>query len=310
MKFLGPCRVGLVLLCLLMGLSVSVSAQSSEPVRVVTSFSILADWAELVGGAEVEVHSLVGLDDDVHAFNPAPRDLAKVAQADLLLINGLGLEGWIQRLVMSSGFRGRLVEASRGVPVIEMGTESEVEHDHAAHDHHQHGDQDPHAWLSLRAAQRYVNNIRDSLIELAPEKADQFRQRSRDYIDQLIALDQQANAKFEAIQPERRQIIVPHNAFAYLARDYDFKVHSLKGLDSSAESSAAALARVIRLSKTNNIKAIFAENISNDRLISRVADEAGVALAGYLVSGSLSATYGDSYLKLMQYNLDLILQNL
>lgn len=308
--------LSMALMCLL---SAGASARASDaPIQVVTSFSVLKDWVSEIGGARVEVYSLVGPDEDVHVFSASPRDLSRVSQADALIVNGLGLEGWINRLTRSSSFKGALVVASEGIEPIYTDLRAlqrkNLPHSHShshtkAHDHNS-GQVDPHAWLSLNMAEVYVQNIAEGLSRIAPSYRQEFEQRKQDYLKRLKNLEQNLAVSFASIAPERRQVVVPHNSFAYFARDYQLRFHSLKGINTSSEASAASFATIVRTVKRQKIYAIFGENIANDRLISRVAREADLVLGGKLISGALSPSNAPTYLKMMEHNASLILKAL
>lgn len=287
----------------------------AKPVSVVTTFSILADWVEQVGGEQVRVHSLVGADEDVHVYQASPADVQVISQADLLVMNGLGLEGWLGRLIDSSAFRGERVIASKGLQGISQSVLA-TGHDHGHHHgHHQHDlspnaenyiPSDPHAWLSLKAAIIYLENIEHALIQIAPQHHDYFHQRTQAYIDKLNALAQRMTAQIQAIPAAQRRIVVPHNAFAYMARDFELEVFSLQGLSTDAETSAAHMAYLLRTIQAKQVKAIFSENVMNNRLIQQVASEAKLALGGPLISGALSKSLAPNYLAMMQHNLEQI----
>ena len=301
---------------------------TSEPINVVASFSILADWVEVIGASEVNVQSLVKKDEDVHVYKTTPQDMAQLSKADLLVVNGMNLEGWMGRIINASGYTGDMLVASRGIDVLNAGA-TDHDHHHKGHGHGKvkekasqrlldkasnsqrsiigrSGYVDPHAWTSLREARVYVGNIAAALSQLRPEHAGLFESRKADYLSKLDALDQRAQDAFSAVPKERRNIVIPHNAFNYLARDYGFSVHSLSGLTTRSESSAQRVAMIVRAIRKANITAIFSENISNTKLINQVQNETSVKVSGTLISGALSEEKAPSYLKMMEYNLELL----
>jgi len=318
---------------ILVGLFVILSLASSiatanAPVRVVTSFSVLADWVEQVGGEHVNVSSLVGNDEDVHVYKPTPKDMGDLSKANLLIINGLGLEGWMNRIIEASNFSGALLVASEGIEVLVMDEEHDHDHsdhhkhDHDKHDHDKHGHDkhvgegsdkaaiDPHAWTSLTQAAVYVSNIRDQLVSLKPEYKDYFAARAASYIEQLNDLDHYAEHALESVPASKRNIVIPHNAFAYLARDYDLDVHSISGLSTKADVSAHQVATIVRIIRKDGITAIFNENIANTKLIEQVRNETGVVVSGTLISGALSDQIAPTYIDMMKYNLKLMTEAL
>lgn len=261
--------------------------QRARPLKVVASFSILADMVREIGGPAVEVVALVGPNADAHVFEPSPADVRRLAAADLVVVNGLGFEGWIDRLVQASGYRGPLVVASDGVPGRTLG----------------HGP-DPHAWQDLTHAQRYVSNLRQGLTRAQPGHAAEFERRAADYTERLKALDRQARARFDAIPADRRRVITSHDAFGYFGAAYGIQFLAPQGVSTDSEPSAATVARLIDQIRSEKVRAVFVENITDPRLVERIAREGGVHVGGRLYSDALSlpGTEADTYLKFFACN--------
>ena len=265
---------------------------ANEPLKVVASFSLLADMVAQVGGDAVTVHALVGADADAHAFTPAPADAQRLAQAGLIVVNGLGFEGWIDRLVRAGGSEAPGVGGGEGVNVRRIGQVT-----------------DPHAWQSLVAAQRYVDNIRAALVAARPAQAGAINARAADYTAQLAALDASVRGRLAAIPPGVRKLVTSHDAFGYMADAWSLDMRAAQGWTTAGEASAADVARLIRQLKAQKVRALFVENISDPRLIERIAREAGATVGGTLYSDALSppGTRADTYLKLMAHNADTLL---
>lgn len=292
------------------------ASQTQSPLKVVATFSILADMVKQVGGDEVSVVSLVGPDADAHVFNPSPTDAKALAQADVVVMNGLGFEGWIERLIKSSGFKGQLVVASKGIKPLELEAEphdqakekqaaqSKHTHDH----HHDHEGQDPHAWQNLRNGMIYAKNIQQALVKARPQSQAVIDAQAKTYIDQMSELDQQAKAKLRQIPPDDRRILSSHDAFEYFAQAYGVKFFGLQGWTTDREASAADMAKLVREIRRDKVRALFVENMSDPRLLQRVAEEAGVKIGGKLYSDSLSppGSAADTYLKMFSYNVNQI----
>ncbi len=255
--------------------------------RVVASFSILADLARNVGGDVVEVTALVGPDADAHVFSPSPVDAKRVAEADLVLVNGLGFEGWMARLVRASGYRGPVVVASAGITPRSQGRES-----------------DPHAWQDLSHVRRYVQNLRDAFAQARPADATAFAQRAAQYDERLGALDTELRRTFGAIPPTSRRVITSHDAFGYFGAAYGIEFLAPQGMSTDSEASAAAVARLIEQVRRQGVRAVFVENISDPRLLDRIVREGGARVGGRLYSDALSppGTEADTYLKLFEHN--------
>jgi len=260
---------------------------AGHPLRVVASFSILADMAREVGGDAVEVTALVGPDADAHVFEPRPADVRRLAGADLVVVNGLGFEGWLERLVAASGYRGPVQVASAGIAPRLLGAGP-----------------DPHAWQDLALAQRYVANLRDALARARPELAAVFEARAADYTARLRNLDREVRARFDAIAPAQRRVITSHDAFGYFGAAYGIEFLAPQGTSTDGEASAAAVARLIDQIRGERVRAVFIENISDPRLIERIAREGGVHVGGRLYSDALSrpGTAADTYLRLFDAN--------
>lgn len=292
------------------------SANVQKPLRVVASFSILADMTKQVGGEHVQVQSLVGPNSDAHVFDPSPRDAKALAQADVVVINGLGFEGWMDRLIKSSGFKGVLVVATEGIKPLESHEQEHLpatdKHDHKhdhEHDHkHDHGDADPHAWQDLRNGVIYAQNIAVGLMRARPALAKEIGLQTQQYVQQIKLLDQKARAKLDEIPKEQRRVISSHDSFQYFAKAYDVQFLGLQGWTTEREVSAADMAKLVREIRQDKVRALFVENMSDSRLLQRVAQEAGAKVGGKLYSDALSppGTAADTYLKMFSYNVDQI----
>lgn len=307
-------------------------AHAAEPLQVVTSFSILADMVEQVGGEQVEVTSLVGADSDTHVFSPSPSDAMRLAEADLVVFNGLQFEGWMQRLLDASEYDGTLVVASDGIETLagdahdhghlghdDHHADHADEHhgdDHAGHggEHHDehaghdaHGGVDPHAWLDVERGQQYVVNIRDGLIETDPANAEAYRENTERYLAELEALDDEIHTLIESIPESQRVVVTGHDAFGYFSDAYAVRFLSPVGLNTAAAPSAADMGRLVDVIRDNNVQALFHENITSPALIRQLAEEAGLPIAGTLYSGAL-ASEGEaaSYIGMMRHNATLM----
>ena len=310
-----------------------VQANPTPPIDVVASFSILANITEEIGGPLVNVTTLVGPDADSHVFNPSPADAKSLARAQVVVINGLGFEGWIDRLVKSSGFKGKLVVASNGVKPLDFKEETKShapeqkdshDHshkhshkpktDHGKHDHakHDQGEVDPHAWQDLKNGKIYAENIRAALVAVLPTARDEINARAKYYIDQIEALDQDSRMRLNAVPAEQRRVVSSHDAFGYFAQAYDVEFFAAQGWSTDREVSAAHMATLIREIRKDKVHALFVENMSDPRLMQRIAEETGVRIGGKLYSDALSApgTAADTYLKMFSSNVNAILQTI
>ncbi|MGC3872129.1 metal ABC transporter solute-binding protein, Zn/Mn family [Halomonas sp. GXIMD04776] len=299
-------------LALLLALSLNVT-QAAEPLRVVTSFSILADMAKQVGGEQVDVTSLVAPNSDIHAFSPSPTQARSLGQADILIFNGLQLEGWLKRLIDASDYAGVRVTASDGItPLVSDGHASGASEDEHEDGHdHGHGEADPHAWLDVARAQQYVVNIREGLIEADPSNAARYRDNAERYLEQLEELDQDIRASMAAIPEAQRVVVTGHQAFGYFADAYHVRFLSPAGLSTAAAPSAADMARLIDVIRDNQVPALFLENNANPGIIEQLAEETGLPIAGTLYSGALASDgEASTYVGMMRHNATLLSKGL
>lgn len=267
---------------------------------VVASFSILADLARQVAPPGVEVLSLVGPDSDVHGFRPSPAQGRQLAPADLVIVNGLGFEGWIDRLIKASGTRAPVVVASAGVTPRRAAAPDAHGHQHA----HEHGGVDPHAWQDPARVRVYVRNIAAAMAQRWPAQRAEIEARRDAYLAKLAALETQLRAEIDRVPRAERRVITSHDAFGYLGEALGVDFITAQGWNPEAQPSAAATARLIRQIRDQKVRAIFVENVSDPRLMERIAREGGARVGGVLYSDALSGPQGPaaSYLDFMAHN--------
>ncbi len=283
----------------------AVPAFAADRLPVVASFSILGDMVGRVGGDRVAVTTLVGPDGDAHVYEPAPNDVKTVAAAKLLVVNGLGFEGWMDRLAEASGYGGPVTVASTGVAPREM---AEDDDDHAEtegqadHDHH---GVDPHAWQDVANAIVYVKNIAAGLDAADPQGKATYDANAAAYAAELEALDAAARAAMAALPAERRKIITSHDAFGYFGAAYGLDLLAPEGVSTESEASAADVARIIRQIREDAIPAIFVENIKDRRLIEQIAAETTAVVGGELYTDALSEKDGPAptYVDMIRHNI-------
>ena len=280
-------------------------APAADKVKVVASFSIMADLVRQVGRDHVDVTALVGPNTDMHVFEPNPSDAKTLASANLVVINGLGFEGWADRLVKASGFKGATVVASAAIKPLAAA-------DHGGHRHggkaQAHGRYDPHAWQAVANVKIYVSNIRDALIVVNGSNRESYTAAAADYLKRLDALEIDIKAAFEGLPKPQRRVITSHEAFTYYGAAYGIEFLAPQGVGGDAEATAKAVAALVRQIKRERVKAVFVENISNPRLIEQIARETGVRIGGALYSDALSGPSGPAatYIDMMRYNTRLL----
>jgi len=299
------------ILCAALALALPQAAWAQAPIKVVATFSILGDMVRQVGGDRIALTTLVGPDGDAHVFQPAPGHARAVAEATVVFVNGLGFEGWMERLVQSAGYKGPVVVATKGIQPQKSAEEEKGGHGHshggkkAAHDH---GAVDPHAWQDLRNAQLYVDNIAAGLAQADPAGAAAYWTNAEAYKKELAALDAWVKAELGQVPKARRKVITSHDAFGYFASAYGVMFLAPVGISTDAEPSAKQVAGLIRQIKKEGVSALFVENITNPKLIEQIGKEAGVRPGGALYSDALSkpGAGADTYAGMFRHNVALL----
>lgn len=263
-------------------------ACSAERLNVVASFSIIGDFVRNVGGDSVDVTTLVGPDGDAHVYSPTPADAKRVADAKLVFVNGLGFEGWLSRLLKSAGGKASVVTVTTGITPLKLRSEA-----------------DPHAWQSVANAKIYVANIRNALAAAAPEQAERFTANANAYLAELDALDREVRDAVAKIPESRRKVISTHSAFGYFANAYGIAFIAPVGVSTESEASARDVARIITQIRAAKIPAVFVENVTDPRLMTRISAETGARVGGTLYSDSLTGQKGDSptYIAMVRHNI-------
>jgi zinc/manganese transport system substrate-binding protein len=253
-----------------------------------------------VGGERVEVATLVGPNGDAHVYSPTPADGRRLTEAKIVFTNGLRFEGWIDRLVKSSGTKAVRIEAAKGVKPLK-GEEDGHGHGH----HHGHDGSDPHAWQSIGNAKTYIVNIRDALIAADAAGRQAYEVNASAYLKRLDEIDAEVKGLVASIPPERRRIITSHDAFRYFEEAYGIDFVSPQGVSTEAEASAKDVARIIQQIRREKIAAVFVENVSDARLMERIAKETGAKIGERVYSDALSEPNGPAgtYIDMMRHNI-------
>jgi zinc/manganese transport system substrate-binding protein len=290
MSIRSLCR-GTVIACLLAIAWTIMGQAEAKPVRVVATFTILGDMVRQVGGDGVQVTTLVGPNGDAHVYEPTPADAKSVAEADLLVVNGLGMEGWMKRLSKAASYKGPVVVASKGVKTRQMVEDGRTE-------------TDPHAWQDLANGKLYVANIAAGLAKVDPADSEVYRANADRYSRELSDLDAWVRAEIGAVPPAKRKVITSHDAFGYFGRAYGVTFLAPEGISTETEISAKDLAKLVTQIRQTRIKAIFMENMSDPRLIEQLAKEAGAAVGGTLYVDALSQPDGPAatYVAMFRHN--------
>ena len=267
-------------------------ALAAEPLRVVASFSILADLTRQIGGDAVSVQSLVGPDGDAHVYDPRPKDLRTLMQAGLLVRNGLGLEGWMDRLTGAAGFKGKIAVAAERVVPRTMREEGGAI------------STDPHAWQDPRNAILYVEAIASGLIEADPSNTAYYRDSAERFANRIAGADKWIEVTLAPIPMDQRRIITTHDAFGYYGARYGVEFLSAEGISTEFEPSAKAIAALVRQIEREKVRAVFIENMTSPRMAQMLARETGARLGGTVYSDALSPVGGPAatYLDMLRHN--------
>ena len=286
----------LKLLILFAALVTSASVATAAPIEAVASFSILGDMVQVVGGDRVHVTTIVGPNADTHAYEPKPSDAAAVAKAQIFFVNGLGFEGWMDRFVQSTGYKGPLIVTSDGVKSHTMVDDGETV-------------SVPLAWQSLQNGILYVENITKGLCAVDADGCTTYQTNAKAYEAQIGALDAAVKAQIATVPEAKRKVITTHDAFLYFGGEYGVTFLAPEGISTDAEPSAAGVAKLITQIRAEGVSALFIENMSDGRLIQQIASETGVKMGGELYADALSepSQPAPTYLDMFKHNISLLI---
>lgn len=289
----------LALLALL--LLISAPARAGEKLPVVASFSILGDMVKTIGGEDITLTTLVGPDTDTHTYEPTPRDAKAIANAKLVVLNGLGFEGWLPRLLESTGFKGTVITASNGVEPRTMTEEEDGKPEIVT---------DPHAWQNIGNGLVYINNIEAALAKALPDRVSEIHARAAAYKAQARETENWIRAQIDAVPAQNRIVITSHDAFGYFGAAYGVRILAPQGLGTEAEPAAAGVAALIDQIKREHVREIFVENMTDPRLIRRIAKDTGAGVGRPLYSDALSPANGPAatWLDMFRNNVPLMTQ--
>ncbi|MGV8853820.1 MAG: metal ABC transporter substrate-binding protein [Devosia sp.] len=283
-----------LLLIALLGSTLALPASGAE-VNAVASFSILGDIVAHVGGDRVALTTIVGPNADTHVYEPKPADAQALHAAQIFFVNGLGFEGWLDRLVEATGFDGPVIVTSDGVRSHTMDEDGETV-------------TDPHAWQSLKNGLLYVANIEKGLCQVDPDGCPTYQANAKAYSAEITALDNQVIAQIDTVPVEQRKVITTHDAFGYFGEEYGVAFLAPEGISTDSEASAADVGRLIEQVRADGVKALFLENMSDGRLLEQISRETGAVVGGELYADALSepGQGAASYLEMFAHNIELL----
>ncbi len=267
------------------------SVRTEGKLKVLTTFSVLADIAQNVAGDKLNVESITRIGAEIHGYEPTPSDIVKAQDADLILYNGMNLERWFEQ------FLGNLEDVpsvllTAGIEPIAIAQGPYTDKPN------------PHAWMSPRNALVYVENIRQAFIELDPDNAETYNANAQAYSEKLKAIDTQLQADLERVPQTQRYLVSCEGAFSYLARDYNLKEIYLWPINAEQQFTPKQIQRVIEKVKANNVPTIFCESTVNDEGQKQVAKTTGARFGGNLYVDSLSTEEGavPTFIDLLEYD--------
>lgn len=282
---------------------------SAGTVRVVATTTVLADFVSQVGGGRVSVVALVPKGGEVHTFDPTPSDARRLAEADLVVANGLGLDDWLTRLAADAGSKAPIVELGKDLPAATYLAEDHRAEPTGSGDA-PHGSVNPHLWLDVGNARRYAARIAEELRRLDPAGADTYAAAASAYDARLADLDAWIRERMGALPASNRRVVSSHEAFPYYARAYGLEIVDVIVPSPGQEPSAAQIARLIEEIRATGVRAILAEAQFNPALAERIAAETGVSIVTNLYSDSLGDSPADTYEGMMRWNTERIVEAL
>lgn len=257
---------------------------------VVSTTTIIADIAEELAGDRLEIYCIMPVGGDPHIYKPVPGDARMIARSDLVLVNGLQLEGWLTDLARYAGGAQLMITVSEGITPLQ--------------DEDRHGEPDPHAWFDVRNMHYYVDNIVRGFIKVDPDGAEMYRERAGAYKNKLDELDAWVREQIETLPRDRRILITSHDAFRYFGEAYGVRVMALQGISTEAQPQTKDVIELVRAVRKYNIPAVFIETSVNPKMLEQIAHDAGARIGGELFSDSIGQPghEGGTYIGMVRYN--------
>ncbi|MEM7103436.1 MAG: zinc ABC transporter substrate-binding protein [Bacteroidota bacterium] len=272
-------------------------SQEIQKIRIVATASMIADMAKNIVGDKMEVMTIVPIGGDPHTYRPTPADAKLIVSANLVLMNGLTFEGWLEDLVKNSGTKAPVVMVTEGMEYIKS----------TAYD-----SPDPHAWMDVQKGIEYANNIKRAVSNLNPSNKNEYQANFLKYKQELMELDEYILEAIATISQDKRILITSHDAFQYYGRRYDLRLESVLGISTDADVQTEDVIQLQKVIKESKVPAVFVESTVNPKLLEQLARDNGIIIGGKLLSDSLGdeAFGGETYIKMMKYNTDVIVAGL
>lgn len=281
----------------------SKGAADNDKLKIVATYSIIADMTENIVGDKAEVYSMVPVGTDPHMYDPLPKDTSTVADADLIFYNGLNLEtgkGWFQDLLKVTNKEDAAFAVSDEVTPMylsEKGKETQV---------------DPHAWLDIQNAIKYVDIITKRVIEKDPDNKEYYSKNQSEYVKELTELDQYAKEAIEAIPQEKRILVTSEGAFKYFSKAYGFESAFIWEINTDSQGTPEQMKQIINIINDNHVPALFLETSVNPKTMETISKETGVPIHSKIFTDSLAKKReeGDTYIKMIKWNIDKVIEGL
>lgn len=296
---------------LLAALALMAGQAVAEPLKVSTFSTILTEVAQKVGGDQVEVAGHIKPGTDPHAFEPAPGDLQRVSKADLILLSAKHMESYVSKLKEATGGKVPLVEVGDRFPSLKLKGHAGHSHGHAhgakgdKHDDHE-ADEDPHWWHSVGNIERAAKVVRDELTKLRPDAKATFAANTEKYSTELDELKKWMKSELAKLPRDKRKLVTSHDAFGYFAQENGFTVYAIEGVSPDEKPSSKHVAELIHTVKKQKVKAIFAEDFQNPKVLEQITKETGAVLGGTLYADGLGEAPADTYAGMMRHNVTTI----
>ena len=285
---------------LLAAIASSPALAADAPLRVASLHTVATELVQRVGGDRVAVSGLVKPDTDPHDYEPTPADLKVIAASDLIVAAGRGMESYLPKLKESAGTKAPLLKVGNALPPMKKEKGAKDDHDHA------HGKDDPHWWNGLAEVQRAAGVVRDQLAKLRPADREFFAQNAAAYVAEIDELRKWAAGEIAKIPRDQRRLATSHHAFAYFARDWDFRVLPVKGFSTTDEPGSRRVAEVIAQIKKLKVKTVFPENLENPKVLEEITRETGAAIGGRLYSDGLGSGDAGTYAGMYRSNVNVL----
>jgi iron/zinc/copper transport system substrate-binding protein len=272
------------------------TSEDGEGLKIVTSFSILGDVLENIAGERSSVTYIVPIGEEPHEYEPVPSDFQAVSDADVFYVNGLGLEEWLQRLVENTSDVD-VVEVSPTIDALPLEESDGL---------------DPHAWLDVKNVMKYVEVIRDDLVERDPDGAEIYVANAEAYLQDLQELEDWIHDQVTTIPEEQRTIVISENAYRYFGEAYGFDTVGIWELNSHEEGTPGQISRVVDIVKELDLPAVFVETTVNKSFMTTVSNDSGVDIAGevYTDAVGLEGSGAETYIDMMKHNVDTFVSGL